>query len=125
MEYLAWNIIDGDISPKVNSIPLREQKLLLQARERLLLDLSNPPTIAELSREVGLNQLKLKTGFKIFFGNSIYAMFLEERMKQARQLLKTHNVMETALILGYSNVSHFSKAFKQHYAMTPGQYRKH
>lgn len=56
---------------------------MLAARDRLLLDLSAPPTIAELAREIGLNQLKLKQGFKTLFGTSIYALFQRHRMERA------------------------------------------
>ena len=124
LEFLAWGLAGVNMTPDQDQVPARERKLLMIARDRLLSDLTKAPTIAELSREVGLNQLKLKQGFKKIFGTSIYAMFLQERMKKAHQLLQDHNVAETAYLVGYSNVSHFSKAFVQHYGMTPGVARK-
>lgn len=105
-------------------LPDRECRRLLAARERLLQDLSAPPTIAELAREIGLNQLKLKRGFKAMFGTSVYALFQQHRMERARRLLRRHSVTETALMLGYSNLSHFSTAFRKHFGVLPRDERK-
>ncbi len=124
IEFLAWQVGNPLSSQEDIDVPPRERKRLLIARDRLLMDLSAPPTIAELARESGLNQLKLKRGFKILFGTSVYALFLRERMKRARQLLRDHNVGETAHLLGYSNVSHFSRAFYRQFGVLPGQARK-
>lgn len=105
-------------------IPPHERQRLLVARDRLLRDLSAPPTIAELAREIGLNQLKLKRGFKAVFGTSVYALFQQHRMERARQLLRDHSVTETALTLGYSNLSHFSTAYRKQFGILPRTERK-
>lgn len=124
LEFLAWHV-GAEVSPSNHhTISTREQKQLLAARDQLLQDLSNPPTIAELSRDIGLNQLKLKRGFKAMFGESIYALFQRERMMHARSLLLEHKVTETAVMLGYSNVSHFSVAFRKQFGVLPRDARK-
>lgn len=125
LEFLAWHLQGSEShTGAAADIPLRERKLLLAARDRLLRDLDAPPTIAELSRETGLNQLKLKRGFKQIFGSSIYALFQRERMDRARQLLQDHDVTETAMLLGYSNVSHFSSAFRKQFGVLPREARR-
>ncbi|TKB55462.1 helix-turn-helix domain-containing protein [Ferrimonas aestuarii] len=124
-EFLAWQLDNPGICHQQHSVPLRERKQLMEARELLLQDLCCAPTIAELARETGLNQLKLKRGFKLLFGSSIYNLFLQERMNHAKQLLSKHNVGETAQMLGYSNASHFSKAFQKQYGVCPSEARKH
>ncbi|MDF5992039.1 AraC family transcriptional regulator [Pseudomonas aeruginosa] len=91
------------------------------ARALLLQDLSTPPTIAELAKAVGMNQCKLKKCFKDHFGSTIYALFQEQRMSSAQQLLQSYNVTETAMMLGYSNVSHFSAAFAKQFGNLPEQ----
>jgi len=123
LEFLAWHL-DGYRSDPDDTPPPRDRKLLAAARDRLLRDLANPPTIAELARETGLNQLKLKRGFKAVFGHSIYALFQRERMDHARHLLRDHGVTETAMILGYSNVSHFSSAFRKQFGVLPREARR-
>src|SRR5688572_13416443 len=47
----------------------------------------------------------------------------EQRMVAARLLLlHTDSVKRSALELGYKQVNHFSRHFKQYYRMTPSQY---
>lgn len=124
LEYLGAHFSalksDGDDE----ALSERECKRLIAARERLLQDLSAPPTIAELAREIGLNQLKLKRGFRALFGTSIYALFQQYRMERARILLRKHSVTETALMLGYSNLSHFSAAFRKQFGILPRDERR-
>jgi AraC family transcriptional regulator len=124
LEFLGHYFDEPTSAEQIEHLPNRERKQLQQARERLLQDLSAPPTIAELARETGLNQLKLKQGFKTLFGNSIYALFQKHRMDRAHYLLRDHNVTETALILGYTNVSHFSTAYRKQFGVLPSQTRK-
>lgn len=123
LDFLACHL-DGYRSDPDEAPPPRERRLLEAARERLLSDLAAPPTIADLARETGLNQLKLKRGFKALFGHSIYALFQRERMDRARHLLCDHGVTETAMILGYSNVSHFSAAFRKQFGVLPREARR-
>lgn len=124
LEFLGWHL--NGLSPDAPNcrVPLRERRCLLAARERLLHNLSAPPTIAELSHAVGLNQLKLKRGFKALFGTSIYEFFQRHRMDHARQLLRNHSVTETAVMLGYSNMSHFGTAFRKQFGVLPSEARK-
>ncbi len=124
LEFLAWHLDTYRPKAESETLSIRERKLLMAARERLLQDLSDPPTIAELARETGLNQLKLKRGFKAVFGHSIYALFQRERMDRARELLQRHGVTETAMMLGYSNVSHFSVAFRKQFGVLPREVRR-
>lgn len=124
LEFLGWHFAGLTRNDAQDAVPLRERKRLLAARERLLADLSAPPTIAELAIEVGLNQLKLKRGFRSLFGTGVYSLFQRHRMERARELLHQHNVTETALTLGYSNISHFSAAFRKQFGMLPGQARR-
>ncbi|MBB4268020.1 helix-turn-helix transcriptional regulator [Roseospira visakhapatnamensis] len=124
LEFLAWHLDSYKPLSEAEAVSARERMLLMAARERLLQDLSNPPTIADLARETGLNQLKLKRGFKAAFGHSVYALFQRERMDRARELLRRHGVAETAVILGYSNVSHFSTAFRKQFGVLPREARR-
>ncbi|SDE51230.1 helix-turn-helix transcriptional regulator [Rhodospira trueperi] len=124
LEFLAWHIETYRTADGCEAVSLRDRKRLMAARERLLRDLSNPPTIAELARETGLNQFKLKRGFKAVFGHSIYALFQRERMDRARELLQRHGVTETAMMMGYSNVSHFGAAFRKQFGVLPREARR-
>ena len=53
------------------------------------------------------------------------AYLVNVRMEKAAQLLQTTNyrVYEVAEMIGYSNLSYFSKQFKEKYGITPFDYR--
>lgn len=123
LEFMAWRFKNIGAGLASDVFTVQERKQLQEARAYLLADLSEPPTIANLAQEIGLNQFKLKRGFKLMFGASIFVTFQRERMEHARHLLKNHNVTETAMTLGYSNVSHFSSAFRKQYGVLPSELR--
>ncbi|MDU5083001.1 MAG: AraC family transcriptional regulator [Bacillota bacterium] len=94
---------------------------LVYAREILLNRLESPPTLLELSRIIQMNDCKLKRSFKQHFGKTVYELIREQRFEKAFSLLESgkHNVSETAFAVGYTNVSHFSKTFKERFGITP------
>jgi len=95
-----------------------------QSRQIIIDRMSEPPTIKELSLEVGLNEYQLKAGFKNIYGNSINAYLQEHRLNKALKLMTDdgYKVQEAANEIGYSNVSHFIAAFKKKHGVTPKQY---
>lgn len=96
-------------------------KKIKEAKEILITELKNPPTIAELARKVSIPEYQLKSGFKELYGNTIYGYALAKKMEVARKLMDVENlqVNEVAYDLGYSNPSHFITAFKKQYGVTP------
>lgn len=81
-------------------------------------------TIADLSRQVGMNQRKLMQGFKEVFGQTVYNFVNDLRMNKARQLLQEgHFVNEVADIIGYKNPQHFTTAFKKKFGIQPGKFK--
>lgn len=76
-----------------------------------------------LCRRFGLNEFKLKKGFKQLFGNTVFGFVQELKMKSARAMLveKRMNVNEVADHLGYSSPNHFSAAFKKMYGYSPAR----
>lgn len=110
-------------SPEVASRLSNEDKSrLLRARDFLLADLGRAPSLNELAVSSGLSLVKLKRGFKAAFGSSVYSLFMQERMHEARRRLLSGRatVTEVATDLGYSNLSHFSAAFRKQFGVNPG-----
>lgn len=97
-----------------------------QVKEIIIEQMSNPPSLTELAKEVGLNIKKLKTGFKDVYGYPVFTFLLNYKMELAKKLLQDNqlNVNEIALQLGYSSSSHFIAAFKKKYGITPKQFSK-
>lgn len=91
----------------------------------LLQRLANPPSLVELARLVGLNDYKLKQGFRQVFGTTVFGYLQTHRMERAKQLLAepTFNIAGVALAMGYASQSHFCHMFKQQFGMTPRHYR--
>lgn len=97
-----------------------------EAREYLLLNMEHPLTVIELSHKVGINDFKLKKGFKQLYGVTIFDFLLEARMEKARKLLSETNtpVHEVAFATGYKNVSSFTAAFKKKVGYPPSALKR-
>lgn len=95
-----------------------------QAKDIIIARMTEPPTLAELSNEIGLSLKKLKEGFKQIYGDSVFGFLFDYKMEYARKMLETgkHNVNEVGLKVGYSTASHFIASFKKKYGTTPKKY---
>lgn len=96
------------------------------AKQLIIKEMINPPSLSELAKEVGLNIKKLKSEFKEVYGVPVFTFLLNYKMELGKQLLLEQqlNVNEIALQLGYSTSSHFIAAFKRKYGITPKQFSK-
>lgn len=97
------------------------------ARDILLANIEEPPGLLALARQVGLNDCKLKRGFRQVFGTTAFGYLHAQRMERARQLLGENelNVAEVACAVGYTNPSHFSAAFRKKFGVSPRTYLTH
>ena len=83
-------------------------------------------TVKQASHELGISQSKiqviLKTHFKMTFRQYLNTIKIHE----AKRLLVTtdRQVTDIAYRVGYKNVTHFNRIFKDLEAMSPNQYRK-
>lgn len=91
------------------------------ARECLRNNMADPPGLQELSAQCGLNVNKLKKGFRAVFDQTAFGCLHEDRMQRAHQLITERrlNVSEVAWEIGYTNVGHFSAAFKKRFGIKP------
>ena len=98
-----------------------DMERLHYAREILLHRLDCPPSLLELSRLIQMNDFKMKRLFKQCYGKTVYQYIREERMERAFSLIQDgrHNVSQTAVAVGYTNISHFSDAFRAYFGVSP------
>ncbi len=95
-----------------------------KAKDIIISRMVEPPSLQEISNEIGLNLKKLKEGFKQIYGDTVYGFLFNYKMEHARKLLESnqHNVNEVGLKVGYSTASHFITAFKKKFSITPKKY---
>ncbi len=95
-----------------------------KAKQIIIANMAEPPTLQELADEINLPINRLKEGFKQIYGDSVFSFLFDYKMEVARQLLATgsHNVNEVGLKVGYSTSSHFIAAFKKKFGTTPKKY---
>jgi AraC-like DNA-binding protein len=100
----------------------RERIVRVQAI--LSADLENPPSLAELGRKVGCSPFYLSRVFRQETGITLSAWLRRIRMERAAELLRAGeaNVTEAAMTVGYSSLSHFSKAFAVTFGCCPCLY---
>lgn len=82
-------------------------------------------SVAELANNISLDRSYLSRIFKKEIGRTIQEYIKIFRMKKAHQLLcEGQNVMQTAMLCGYSDFDSFTKAFRSIYAITPAEFKK-
>jgi AraC-like DNA-binding protein len=85
-------------------------------------NLLNPCSLIELAHKVGLNDFKLKKGFREVFGTTVFGYLYDVRMDKAKVLLKAGiPVREVAYQVGYKNAHHFTTAFKKKFGYLPSK----
>ena len=101
---------------------LREQ--VHAARDRLLEALREPPGLAELARESGLNPTKLTSAFRAEFGASVFEYLQEQRLQQAYAMIASGetSIAVAAFQVGYSP-AHFSGLFRKRFGIAPSALR--
>lgn len=97
---------------------------LRKAKDIIISQMAEPPSLQELADDIGLSLKKLKEGFKQIYGNTVFGFLVDYKMEVARKMLESgeDNVNEVGLKVGYSTSSHFIAAFKKKYGTTPKKY---
>ncbi|MEQ1123529.1 AraC family transcriptional regulator [Acinetobacter seifertii] len=81
-------------------------------------------SLEELAQQVGLSRYAIIRLFKANVGLTPHAFQINLKINQARELLKQGiSLVELAVNLGFSDQSHFHKAFKAHTGVTPRQFQ--
>jgi AraC family transcriptional activator of pyochelin receptor len=107
---------------KKESIPTAEIEKLYAVREHIVHHYLTELTLESISRTFLLNEFKLKKGFKILFGSTVFGYIHELRMQHAHTLMQGGGltVGEVAATTGYRSDSSFIRAFRLFHGHTPG-----
>lgn len=120
---LSHNSVDNN--NQITNLVGKDVEKIKLAAQLIRDNIDHPYTIVELARKVGVNQTKLKKGFKIIFGDTVFGYLQEIRMNKAKHYLldTTLSIQEISLLSGYQNVSNFSIAFKRIFGYPPTKLR--
>lgn len=103
-----------------------DKEKIIAVRDLINQKLDCPPNLSQIARTVGLNEYKLKRGFKEIFRTTVFGYLAEQRLLLARKYL--HDTRKTAAEisaeLGYSTPQHFNNAFKKRFGNTPDRVRR-
>lgn len=102
-----------------------EKERIIAARDYLTKNLKEPPSLIQVSKAVGVNEFKLKHGFKEMFGTTVFGYLRARRLELAKHQLigGQKEITAIALDLGYSSAQHFHTQFKKHFGVTPNYVR--
>ncbi|WEK71396.1 MAG: AraC family transcriptional regulator [Candidatus Chryseobacterium colombiense] len=103
-----------------------DKERIVFARDYLVKNIESPPTLVELAKITGLNEYKLKRGFKEVFNQTAFSYLSDLRLELAKNNLLEgkKQATEIAYELGYCSLQHFSSAFRKKFGITPSQVRR-
>ncbi|NET39362.1 MAG: helix-turn-helix transcriptional regulator [Cyanothece sp. SIO1E1] len=128
LELLALQLAhwaEGQPSGPSRRLPSDELERLHAAKTILVSNVGEPPALAALAQQVGLNEYRLKQGFRQVFGTTVFGYLHHCRMQQAQHLLLNSNltIAGVAARVGYRNPEAFSTAFRRKFAISPKAYQ--
>ncbi len=94
--------------------------------EKLNGEFTETPSTEELALTADVHPVHLATVFRKFQNQTIGEYVQNLRIKYASELLLKPDIplSEIALAAGFSDQSHFTRIFKRHTGITPGEFRK-
>jgi transcriptional regulator GlxA family with amidase domain len=107
------------------SPPLQSWRLN-RARAHIEAHLSEPLSLAELSRAAGFTAMHFARLFRASTGLSPHNYVLRRRIEvaQAALLQTDHGMLDVALMVGFRSQAHFSAVFKKLTGMPPTRWRQ-
>lgn len=99
---------------------------LQDAHDELRERFRDPPRTAEIAERVGVHPAHLARAFRLHYGDSLGGFVRRLRLEWAAgRLLSTETSLAClAVEAGFADQSHFTRAFKREFGVTPGRYRQ-
>jgi len=126
-EYLLLLLMESSKAEEPQIFLTTDEKNRLQAlNTRLKEDPRGKFPITPLAKEMGMTEMKLKLAFKQLFGKTIFKFHLDQRMKEARRLLKDSGLPTKVIagMVGYDLTTSFITQFKAYFGYPPSQIQK-
>jgi AraC family transcriptional activator of pyochelin receptor len=103
-----------------------DKEKIIAARDIINQQLKTPLLLSQISKIIGLNEYKLKHGFKEMFHTTVFGYLTQQRLDLAMNYLKEtqKTVAEISFDMGYATPQHFNNAFRKKFGITPNSVRK-
>ncbi|MRG45578.1 helix-turn-helix domain-containing protein [Chitinophaga sp. SYP-B3965] len=113
-------------SHEVNKLSRTDEERIYHARDLLLAHAQDPLSLMDLARKAGINEFKLKSGFRKVFDTTVFGYLSDHRLEQAKQMMREgiFSFTDIADELGYSSLQHFSNAFRKKFGVSPSELKK-
>ncbi len=97
-----------------------------EARRLVEATLPHVPSVGELAVRLGVSREVLGRSFRAVLGRSPQVCLATWHMEQAAALLldRRWSVTRVATALGFDTPSHFARAFRRRFGLSPGDYRR-
>jgi AraC family transcriptional regulator, transcriptional activator of the genes for pyochelin and ferripyochelin receptors len=117
-QFQSENQLVGQLTPS-------EVERIHYAKDILIRQLDNPPSLMELAKQAGINDFALKQGFRQVFGTTVFRYLHDYRLDVARRLLATHDrgIQNIAQTVGFANRGYFAAAFRKKFGISPKAYQ--
>ncbi|MEM1256431.1 MAG: AraC family transcriptional regulator, partial [Cyanobacteria bacterium P01_H01_bin.21] len=108
-------------------LPKADLDCIYDAAAILRNQMTSPPTMEQLARQVYTNRFKLYQGFHSVYGTTPVGYLHNHRIDSAYYLLSTSDwsVSQVAAAVGHSNRSRFATAFRQKIGFKPKAFQLH
>ncbi|HMG93058.1 MAG TPA: AraC family transcriptional regulator [Chryseolinea sp.] len=118
-------LVSGASSETDERITTRDREVLHAVKEYIDQNFLDANSLESLSRHFGLNEFKLKLGFKNLFETSPIRYLQHKRLAYALSLLRDTDkpIKEISHEIGYSHPANFSTAFVRAFGNSPQSFR--
>jgi len=111
-----------------NEVRYKERSELLVRQIEIFVkdNIKRQLTVEDIAVEFSISARQISRLFLKYNGKSVATYLKEERFVYAERLMRDYEltIEDVALSVGYTDAYTFSKAFKRHYGISPGQFRK-
>lgn len=100
--------------------------IISKAKDYVTRNIHKKITIDEIANWLGVHRNYLSTLFSKSENKTLSQYIIEEKINRCCNILKysDYPIQQIGMHFGFCTQSHFTKQFKKHIGMTPGQYRK-
>lgn len=125
LELIAMQLgqYSNDRAFSTGTISKKDQDVFHAIHEYLGKTFNEDHSLQSLSRQFGINEFKLKQGFRKAFNTTVFGHLFDIKMNHARQLILEEDMLmhEVSRQVGYKNPNHFSTAFKKKFGFSPNE----